>query len=62
VDYSIFPGLVGPLRTDFQAAVLDQLRRAPLDPPAQVALLEWASWISNKANFDAWQESAVNNR
>jgi hypothetical protein len=50
----MFPGLVGPLRTDFQAAVLDQLRRAPLDPPAQVALLEWASWISNKANLDAW--------
>jgi hypothetical protein len=27
-------------QTDFQAAVLDQLRRTPLDPPAQQALLQ----------------------
>jgi len=27
-------------RIDFQVAVLDQLRRAPLDPPAQLALLQ----------------------
>jgi hypothetical protein len=34
-------------QTDFQAAVLDQLRRAPLDPPAQTALLQALSSVGH---------------
>jgi hypothetical protein len=37
-------------QADFQAAVLDQLRRAPLDPPAQAALLQA---LSNAAPLEA---------
>jgi hypothetical protein len=33
-------------QTEFQAAVLDQLRRAPLDPPAQAALLQALSSVA----------------
>jgi hypothetical protein len=33
-------------QAEFQAAVLDQLRRAPLDPPAQAALLQALSSVA----------------
>ena len=33
-------------QAEFQAAVLDQLRRAPLDPPAQAALLQARSSVA----------------
>jgi hypothetical protein len=33
-------------QSEFQAAVLDQLRRAPLDPPAQAALLQALSSVA----------------
>jgi hypothetical protein len=33
-------------QAEFQAAVLDQLRRAPLDPPAQAALLQALSSLA----------------
>jgi hypothetical protein len=33
-------------QAEFQAAVLDQLSRAPLDPPAQAALLQALSSVA----------------
>jgi hypothetical protein len=33
-------------QAEFQAAVLDQLRHAPLDPPAQAALLQALSSVT----------------
>ncbi|MEI8159009.1 MAG: antitoxin Xre/MbcA/ParS toxin-binding domain-containing protein [Burkholderiales bacterium] len=33
-------------QAEFQAAVLDQLRRAPLDPPAQAALLQALTYVA----------------
>jgi hypothetical protein len=45
-------------QAEFQAAVLDQLRRAPLDPPAQAALLQALTSVAPREGAVAAKGSA----